>query len=501
MKSFVGVLNQQLTWSTGLSLVLGAFIMRALMFGLYIQHNERYRQADTFDYHACAISLAHKLGMVSIANGLPVFWRTPGYPLYLSWFYPALMGTTLNLYSTAHQWALWIQILLCSLLPLLLWWLAWIITRQRAVAWLVSWVAVFHLGFILSSCFLLSDALALLPLLGSMILFFKIFLSEQTKNTNMTWLMLAASSCLLALYTWIRPNGQFTFFLFAFLLLFGAWPWRTKIGQIILFAAIFAALIAPWYIRNYQLTKHWFYCPMSGPYLQTFSAPKIMRRLSGQPLEQCIDSLNRQAYQLWRQEQEQALRETPQRFVPREFSCMQAAWPIISAHPFWFLCDGAREITKTTFDLYAHQLVSCTNGNHVADPVEEFLSIKLKDCLFALPIPQWVRAMCWLEALFMIFLWLGILGGFIFFVLPLFLGSADQHHKRASWLWLISALLFCGVVGMTGGFGYARLRLPGEPLLIITSLSFWWWFWIHLQHRRRASATARQTTVQKPSIA
>jgi len=44
------------------------------------------------------------------------------------------------------------------------------------------------------------------------------------------------------------------------------------------------------------------------------------------------------------------------------------------------------------------------------------------------------------------------------------------------YLWLKAGVMIAAVLGMTGGFGYARLRMPVEPLLVLLSLTFWYYF-------------------------
>ena len=79
--------EQPYNWKNLGVLVLCAFLLRAAVFHFYIQHNERYRQADSNDYHSCAVAMAYNLGMSRTDNHQPIFWRTPGYPAYLKPFY------------------------------------------------------------------------------------------------------------------------------------------------------------------------------------------------------------------------------------------------------------------------------------------------------------------------------------------------------------------------------------------------------------------------------
>ena len=52
-------------------LFLVAFALRAATFFFYIQHEERYRQADSNDYHTTALSVGLGHGMIKLHNGQP----------------------------------------------------------------------------------------------------------------------------------------------------------------------------------------------------------------------------------------------------------------------------------------------------------------------------------------------------------------------------------------------------------------------------------------------
>ena len=45
--------------------------------------------------------------------------------------------------------------------------------------------------------------------------------------------------------------------------------------------------------------------------------------------------------------------------------------------------------------------------------------------------------------------------------------------------WFKLLFFTAAIIGMTGGFGYARLRLPVEPLLIILALTFLFCYGAH----------------------
>jgi len=488
MNALTHYLNRDYTWQKLTILFITTFLIRFATFELYIQHEDRYRQADSFDYHLCGACIKSGNGMTRFDNQEPIFWRTPGYPLFLSIFYSLYNITTIDISKNKSpiKAALLIQILLCSFIPLLIFFLARLLTSTLPIAWIAAWISAFHLGFILASCFLLSDALAHLIFLGFLYFFYQSFaLWFEPLNKYFTQKSMLISTCvaalLLGLYTWIRPNGQFLVFVILIIFLFGHCSWRLKFSKIALFALIFFASISGWYLRNHGLTGHWFFCPMSGPYLQTFCAPKIIRRVSGQPLDRCIKFLLAHVGPEMQNEAARLAQESPQFRVCKELICSKIAHPWITKYPWYFLCDWTKEVAKTTFDLYGSQLVSLVNKTHMWDPAEEFLSEKLMLCLFTQPMPWYMRLICWLEALFYLVLLIGIIVGcWIFLLQPLI---AKRFHEpslqKIQAIWLKTGVIIGALVVMTGGFGYARLRMPADPLLIIISLTLWYYLITH----------------------
>ena len=206
-------------------LFLATFLIRASIFYFYIQHEERYQQADSMDYHIGGLCIALGHGMYNPGADRPIFWRTPGYPAYLATFYNffGITDTSFEANSKALKASIWVQIFLSSLLPILIFYLALILLNSLFIAWAAAWISVFHIGFILSSTYILTEGLATVFFVAYLLCFFltlkssniphplipSIFRSKTEKNVSRDKLKyLISSAILLAIFTWIRPMGQ-----------------------------------------------------------------------------------------------------------------------------------------------------------------------------------------------------------------------------------------------------------------------------------------------------
>ena len=199
-----------------------------------------------------------------------------------------------------------------------------------------------------------------------------------------------------------------------------------------------------------------------------------MRSLTGRPLIECMNYVLQHVGAALKQEYQRVKTETPHLYLSRELVCGKVAWPIIFAHPFYFVRDWIKEVLKTTFDPYASQLVAFANNTYSYDPPEEFLFEKLYLCLFGQPMPIFSRLLCWIDFLFLVWVWIGLLGGlWLFLIKPLFRREISNELRFYRALWLKTGIFVGGLVVLTGGFGYARLRMPVEPLVLIMTLTWW----------------------------
>ncbi len=397
------------------ALFLCAFFIRALVMFFYVQPNEYYKQPDSVDYHNCALSIATGNGMNRLDSKEPIFWRTPGYPPFIAFFY-WLIGLKSVHFSDnwyAQSIVIWIQIFFSSFIPIILFYLAYIVTQISLIATITAWLSVIHPGLILASSFFLSEGLALI--FFYLFLLFLYVLLIPNKNKHRGIMPLLFSVIFLSMYTWMRPMGEFVGYFTAILIIFaGIGSWKKATMQGMLFGFIFFLSLFPWCYRNYKLTNEWFFCPTIGTYLNVFSAPKILRRTTGKPLIECHKILGQAAAIEVRKKQEK-LKGTGKHVTNNV--CKRVSYPVCMNHPGYFLYDWLMEIIKTTFDLYSYQLVTITNGSWWYDPIEEYLPEKISACLYAQKLPWFARAIAWFEFIFSLLMWIGLLGGSWLFLL------------------------------------------------------------------------------------
>lgn len=352
-------------------LYIVAFALRAAVFSFYIAPYDYYQQPDSYDYHVGTLCIATGNGMFRPDIKQPIFWRTPGYSYFLHFFYKAygIKDTRIEGNCDAIKAALWAQILINAFVPLLLFVLAFLLTQSYVVAWIIALISVVHIGFILSSMYLLSEGPSIPFFYLYLIAFFKLIL-----NKNFSWRYFFLAVVSLSIYTWMRPMGQWIGLVSILLIaLFSTLPFKRRMLNALLFGIFFMGSLAPWYIRNYHYTHELFFNPTLGPYLNCFSVPKILRRLHNMPLEKaCKVAQQNAAYEVHKRQQEL----TPQGLFVSQEACKKYAYPVIAAHPAYFIYDWMVQCIKTTFDLYSYQLVALAHNTYSWDPVEEFLSEK-----------------------------------------------------------------------------------------------------------------------------
>lgn len=457
-----------------LALFIAAFALRSATFHFLIAPHNYYKQPDTNDYHHAALCLSYGYGMTNPQTREPLFWRTPGYPLYLSYFYTVFGELTgkgeFEAYTKPQHASIWVQIILCSIIPIIIFLLAMQLTANAWIAWIASIISVIHVGFIIASTHILTDGLASVFFYLFLLFLFKAMANAARTSIYITLLAVAS----LSIYTWMRPMGEIVGWASALLILFcAAGDYKQRLLKTGIFAGTFFATLLPWYIRNFKLTGRWFFCPTIGPYFTCFSAPKIISRIHNSSLldaHKYCQLLAGQAVSTARRSLSLGQHISP-------LACTTAIVPILWQNPGWFLYDWIVEVIKTLFDLYSYQFVAMVTDTYWYDPIQEFLGEKVAACLYAQPLPIFMRSIAVTELVYAILLWIGLFAGAWHFMFrPFFMKHKDDASLKNQITWWAASILIGVSVGLSGGFGYARLRLPAEPLMIILSLMWWYWF-------------------------
>ncbi len=193
-------------------------------------------------------------------------FRTPGYPVFL------LLGRAFG--KSWRPAVAMVQILLDVLLVYLTFRLGWLLCSKRVGLWAAAAQAVTSVS-IAAGCRILSDGLFAAALTLTML-----FLAHHFKTSK--WWSLVTAACLAALGCYVRPIGLAFCLLAVIVLLLG----KRRIRRAAAFAAIVAAAIAPWFVRNYVMADYVGFSSFASDSMYYYSAPSLISKVEGISLQE-----------------------------------------------------------------------------------------------------------------------------------------------------------------------------------------------------------------------
>ena len=493
-----------------------SFIVRAAVFYFYLGEDDNFWQVDSNTYHVTAVELSKGNGF-SLPNGKANFYRLPGYSVFLAGYY--------KLFGEDKKNVLWMQILLASLIPLLIFLLALaLFPSGRFLAKIASMYSSIHLGLVMYSGFFMTESLFIFFLLLFFICFFSVthcFFCSKRRSKRIkeisspcsqipyipeeggsgpayvtlyekmygkdlakqqscyqqftrapeqkSYLFLLLAGLFLGVATLIRPVGHYLIVLAIITLLFSKNWWEDKIGKSI---TIFLGWLIPvlfWIIRNYLLIGHIFLHTLPGGHFLYFSAARVAMHVHDVSYKQSCNMLRKNVETI-RKKIEKNLKRKLNEFELCKIR-EKLALSYFYKKPLLTVKTWMTDMFRTCFSLYSAELLHLDSGRKEIQYFDKKRTIWSLFKRYLVPDTnnRFLKIIIFLEIMSFFFILLGFLLFMISSGIKLF-----KLHEIKSFCSLIKTLPFMAlfiVISLAGG--YARMRLPIEPFLMIFSFSYW----------------------------
>lgn len=416
------------------ALFLGSFLVRALFFGLYQRYDDRAWLAfDSEQYHQVALQIALGNG-ISTADCQPNFYRLPGYPAFLAAGY--------KLFNFSVEKTLWLQLVLASFIPVLIFVLAQILLGSMLLAKIAAGIAMLHPGFIMYAGTVSTESLFLLFFLLFLCCFF----------TAPSYRILLVASLFLGVASLIRAVGHYILVLALIYFLFMRSQRIKKIAAAGVLSGGWLAVVSWWLLRNYLLAGAIFFHTLPGLHFLQYSATYVV-----QDLEHCDYFVaKKKIFAEWDRRVEHAEQKLKRPVTEYErFACAEKlAYAYLFGHPIVALKHAVVQIMRTCCTLYSTILLYVPLGTVYGDA-----SLWFKAKLYLLPnaIHQGLIPLIYWELILFGVMAMG-------WMLLMFRAVRDKHARML--LFKILPFMFL-LIGITLAYGCARLRFAVEPFMII----------------------------------
>jgi hypothetical protein len=409
-----------------------SLIIRLFFNYFFLADNPCQLMYDSAQYHAVATALTDGNGFTN-PDQSPHFYRLPGYPIFL--------GTVYAIFGVNPVYAMIIQIIFSSLIPLLVYMLFLLFFPGAVLgARIAGLLASVHIGFLIFSGLVMTETFFLVFFL----LFCCMFFSDDRS---------LFAGIFLGLASLFRPVGHYLVVVTLVLMVIRS----QKIRNMLWLLAGWVFVVAPWLIRNVLLTGSLFFHSLSGPHFLNHGAVRVVMAHNKISYDQAkVRVIN--DYETLLSLQKVPLDEPMCSRIAEKF-----AFKIMCAHPVESIKLFVLNMLKTVFSLYSSELLMIDSRGSLP-PYEHNRSFfgMLKKFLVPKVNNAWIIAV--------------IYGEMLFFLLMLF---ATLHYlvgalfNRKRFLQILPIILFSALfVGLSCVCGFARLRITLEPFLLIFTAYF-----------------------------
>jgi len=496
-----------------------SLLVRFAAYFFYLRHENRFWQVDSQTYHSVGSQLAQGKGFTNV-DGNDHFYRLPGYPIFIALSY--------TLFGHNKHAVLWMQIVLAAVIPLLIFLLSLVLfPLRRRLAVVASFYSTFHIGLVLYASFFMSETLFLVFFLLFLLFFFasfhlwfcpysqeeacksnntdahdKILLSTMPRasmevpgyeafcqkiNTECTSCVcdaedivtrrLVFAGLFLGIASLIRPVGHYVIVVSTLLLLLSNDTLVRKCTKVIALGVAWFFPVSLWLTRNFFLTSHLFFHTLPGGHFLYLSASRV------------VSNVNHCSYQ----EARQRLRETiehdiqeDEKVVGRPLLEIERCIKHEQLARTWFMHYPGiaaqlwlTDMCRTSLSLYSSEILYLEQGRPEIpyfDSGRTFMSL-FKKYLVPKTNNFLLLLLIYYEILTFFLILLGFCGSIVRHAIRLFKRHKHSYtylHDLDITMQAIPIMILFIALALAGG--YARMRLPIEPLLIIFSLSGWGYF-------------------------
>jgi 4-amino-4-deoxy-L-arabinose transferase-like glycosyltransferase len=411
-------------------ILLVALVIRVFVLGTAWRNHASALDLDSTSYLVTAASLAAEGSFKT--HGLPELIRTPGYPAFLAvckWAGPS-----------GYALAQVVQVLLDLLLVYLVYALGTRLGGRAAGLWAAGFQAC-SLVAILSSIQILSDGLFSLLITLAVLLLVQYFREDK-------WRFLALAAAVTAAATYVRPVG----FIFVPVVVLVLLLRQRQVAKVAVFVVIFAALVMPWYVRNFLVARYVGFSSVGDYNLLFYEAAGVLAKSQGLSPQQARQELGIAYRERLDREKIDPTSTRAIRLQARMGSGILLAHPVLfirvhfatSLNSLLPAGTGLLEILGMTSGNRGTLSVLQSQGFFAA--VRYYFASNIIAVLFAIP-----------ELIYLIIRYLGC-------VVWAFWQFQTRRFNCGPSGWLI-ALTVAAFLLVAGPAAVARFRLPVEPLL------------------------------------
>jgi 4-amino-4-deoxy-L-arabinose transferase-like glycosyltransferase len=410
--------------------VVFSLIIRLLFFYIYLSDNPCQLWYDSGHYHAIAQQLL-------AGNGFGgQLYRLPGYPIFLACGY--------WLFDNSVTLTLLLQILFSLTIPILIFFLARkMLPKNPTVAFFAADIAALHPGLLIFSGLVMTETIFMI--------FFLLFLCCFWSNKQ--WYHWVLAGIMLGLVTLIRPVGHYVLATALLLIVVFPNPFKQKFKYMFWFAGSWLVTIAPWLIRNWLLTGALVLHTLGGAHFINHLGIRIVMQRDNISYNQARG----QVYETIKQRAQGAGE------VERSSVAERLVQEYVLQNPLITISLALKNMLKTCFSLYSSELLLIDSKGQMPHYQDNRTFVDLiKRFICPDVTSKKITFFIYYEILF-----------FILLLIVFFGWLTTALLDPGQWWLLFAVLAFIGTfIVISSVCGFARLRLPVAPFLIIFASKF-----------------------------